>query len=336
MLCELCPRECKVNRKSGIVGYCGETDTVRIARAALHNWEEPCISGYGDNFDAAIGSGAIFFTGCNMRCIFCQNHDISGSKVGMEVSIPRLAEIMLELEARGACNINLVTPSHFVPQIASAIRIARDGGLTLPIVYNTSAYEKVDTIRRLDGLIDIYLPDFKYMDDTLAMKFSGACEYSTIATAAIDEMVRQIRKRAGRPIMMEATSSETIDDMASAKAADTRADTLCGFDERGVMTRGVIVRHMIMPGHTKDSIDVIRHVYERYGEDVYISIMNQYTPLSHVMESEYEELRRKVTKREYNKVVDFATELGIVNGFIQEGKTQSESFIPAFDYTGVL
>lgn len=300
MICNICPRKCNIDRAVSH-GYCGESDSVRLARAALHMWEEPCIS--GDR-----GSGAVFFTGCNMRCVFCQNSEIAHGNVGMEVTIDRLADIFLELECKGAANINLVTPSHYVVQIKEAMEKARALGLKIPFVYNTSSYEFPQTLQMLDGLVDIYLPDFKYMDASLSAKYSNAPDYPDVASAAISEMVRQISDRFGN-------------------------EELCTFDEDGMMKHGVIVRHMILPGHTKDSIDVIRTLYEKYGDSVYISIMNQYTPLPHV--KKYRELDRKVTRREYDKVVSAAIDMGVSNAYIQDGETGSDSFIPSFDYEGV-
>ena len=293
--CVLCPRNCGIDRKSHKKGYCGESDTLRIARAALHYWEEPVISG-------ETGSGAVFFTGCNLKCIFCQNGEIAGNRVGKEVSIHRLAEIFGELEAKGAANINLVTASHYVPQVAQAIREAKAAGLRIPIVYNSSAYEKAETLKLLDGLVDIYLPDFKYMDRELARKYSQAADYPEAAKETIAEMYRQV----GAPV----------------------------FDQSsGMMQKGVIVRHLLMPGGVKNAKAVIDYLHDTYDGQIYISLMNQYTPLRHI--EEYPELNRKVTKREYERVVAYALDKGIENAFIQEGDTAEESFIPAFDYEGV-
>lgn len=293
--CILCPRNCGINRDSGDKGFCGENSTIRIARAALHFWEEPVISG-------AKGSGAVFFTGCNLKCIFCQNASIAASEVGKEVSVETLAEIFLKLQTEGANNINLVTASHYVSQVAECICMAKKHGLTIPIVYNTSSYEKPETLRLLDGLVDIYLPDFKYMDAKLAKAYSKAEDYPEIAKAAIEEMYRQ----AGKPVF--------------------DADT-------GLMRKGVIVRHLVMPRAVGNAKAVIDYLYESYGDNIYISLMNQYTPMKEF--AEYPELNRKVTKREYEKVIQYALDKGIENAFIQEGETAKESFIPAFDLTGV-
>ena len=292
--CTLCPRECHVDRSSGKKGFCGMDGTIYLARAALHMWEEPCISG-------TKGSGAVFFSGCGLRCCFCQNHDIAIGSRGLAVSVERLGEIFLELKEKGAANINLVTGAHYVPQIIEALKLARMQGMDLPVVYNSSGYEKLETLKLLEGYVDIYLPDLKYMEPDLAQKFSHAPDYVERAKAAIKEMVRQSGS--------------------------------CQFGEDGYIRRGTIVRHLILPGHTKNSRKVLRYLHETYGEDIYISIMNQYTPVREF--GEFKELNRKVTKREYEKILDAAVEMGIQNGFIQEGETASESFIPEFDYEGV-
>lgn len=293
--CILCPRNCGIRREESNRGYCGESTAVRIARAALHFWEEPVIS--GEN-----GSGAVFFAGCNLKCIFCQNATIASSEVGQEVSWEVLSEIFLKLQSEGAANINLVTASHYVPQLAEIIKLSKLKGLSIPIVYNTSSYEKVETLRLLDGLVDIYLPDFKYMDAELAQNYSRAENYPEIAQEAIAEMYRQV----GPPVLDEG---------------------------RGLMKKGMIVRHLLMPGAVKNAKRVIDYLYDTYGEHIYISLMNQYTPMRDF--PEYPELNRRVTKREYEKVIQYALDKGIVNAFIQEGDTAKESFIPAFDLTGV-
>lgn len=269
-------------------------ERIYLARAALHMWEEPCISG-------TKGSGAVFFSGCGLRCCFCQNHDIAIGSRGRAVSVERLGEIFLELKEKGAANINLVTGAHYVPQIIEALDMARRKGLDIPVVYNSSGYEKTETLKLLEGYVDIYLPDLKYLDPELAQKFSYAPDYVQAAKAAIREMVRQTGK--------------------------------CEFGEDGYIRKGTIVRHLILPGHTGNSIKALRYLHETYGEDIYISIMNQYTPVRKFVE--FKELNRKVTKREYEKVLDAAVDMGIQNGFIQEGETASESFIPDFDYEGV-
>ena len=268
--------------------------TIRAARAALHMWEEPCISG-------KKGSGAVFFSGCGLRCCFCQNRDIAIGDSGKEISVERLAEIFLELQEKGAANLNLVTGAHYVPHIISALELARGKEMNLPVVYNSSGYESVETIRRLDGYVDVYLPDMKYMEPELAAAFSNARDYPQAAQSAIAEMMRQTGP--------------------------------CQFAEDGYIKRGTIVRHLILPGHTKNSIAVLKYLYRTYGEDIFISVMNQYTPVW--KNEKFPELNRKVTRREYEKVLDAAIELGIENGYFQERETAEESFIPAFDYEGV-
>ena len=292
--CTLCPRNCHVNRLLGQAGYCGQT-TLKAARASLHMWEEPCISG-------TAGSGTVFFSGCNLRCIFCQNYHIALGEAGREISTKHLAEIFLSLQAQGANNINLVTPTHFVPQILLALQSAKEHGLTIPIVYNSSGYESTETLRLLEGYVDIYLPDFKYMDPALSLKYSHAQDYFTKAKESLAEMVRQ----AGSPVFDPAT---------------------------GLMKGGVIVRHLLLPGHTKDSKKILRYLHTTYGNQIFISIMNQYTPLPQV--KELPELNRRVSPAEYEHVLDFALRIGIENGFFQEGETASDSFIPEFDERGL-
>lgn len=292
--CTLCPRHCHVNRLLGQAGYCGQT-TLKAARASLHMWEEPCISG-------TAGSGTVFFSGCNLRCVFCQNYHIALGEAGREISTKHLAEIFLSLQAQGANNINLVTPTHFVPQILLALQSAKEHGLTIPIVYNSSGYESTETLRLLEGYVDIYLPDFKYMDPALSLKYSHAQDYFTKAKESLAEMVRQ----AGSPVFDPAT---------------------------GLMKRGVIVRHLLLPGQTKDSKKILRYLHTTYENQIFISIMNQYTPLPQV--KELPELNRRVSPAEYERVLDFALRIGIENGFFQEGETASDSFIPEFDERGL-
>ncbi len=295
--CNLCPRECMAERSAGQMGYCLMDERIFVARAALHMWEEPCISG-------KTGSGTVFFSGCNLRCVYCQNYEIAAGKRGKQVTIPRLSEIFLELQAKGAANINLVTPDHYVMAAAEAVMLAREQGLYIPIVYNGSGYEKAEVIRELDGIADIFLTDFKYMDEALAQKYSAAGDYPEVAMAALAEMVRIT----GKPV----------------------------FDEKGMMQRGVIVRHLLLPGHKKNAKAIIKYVHETYGNMVFLSLMNQYTPFERLKENpEYEELCRKVTRREYEDMVNYAIETGVENAFIQEGGTAMESFIPEFDGEGV-
>ena len=303
--CQLCPRMCQVNRHTG-TGYCLMPDRIKVARAALHMWEEPCISG-------EHGSGAIFFSGCTLRCVFCQNYKIAAAAVGKYITVDGLADIMLRLQDKHANNINLVTPTHYALHIAQALTKARDNGLRIPVVYNTSAYENIETLKRLDGLVDIYLPDFKYMDSSLALKYSHAEDYPEVAKSALNEMVRQV----GSPCMY----------------SDDDELVQSGYVEDGVMKRGVIVRHLVLPGTTKDSKAVIKYLIDTYGDDIYISIMSQYTPFDRL--KKHPLLSRKVTRKEYNSVVDYAIDCGINNGFIQEGDVAEESFIPEFDYEGI-
>ena len=294
--CTLCPRNCRVDRtvRNGI---CNSTDRCKIVRAALHYWEEPCISG-------KKGSGTIFFSGCSLGCVFCQNYSISDglSRYGVEVSVNRLVEIFYELQKKGANNINFVTPTHFMPHIQKATKEARSRGFALPFIYNTSGYEHVSRIQQLEGLIDVYLPDMKYFDEELAMKYSKTNDYFEYASKAIEEMVRQTKKTE--------------------------------FHENGIMKKGVIVRHMILPNHTRDSKKIIEYLYKTYGDDIYISIMNQYTPVKTERMKKYPELSRAITEREYDKVIDYALSLGVKNAYIQDGGTDKESFIPSFDGEG--
>lgn len=292
--CILCPRMCHVNRSEGQKGFCRMSDVIYGARAALHMWEEPCISGNK-------GSGAVFFSGCTLRCVFCQNHSIAEGTCGKPVSIDRLTEIFLELQEQGAANINLVTACHFAPMVVEALEEAKKQGLHIPVVYNSSGYERVETLRMLEHVVDIWLPDFKYMDEKLGKEYSSASDYPDVAKAAIAEMVRQQGK--------------------------------CEFDEEGYMTKGVVVRHLILPGHVKNSKKVLEYLHETYGNQIYISVMNQYTPMPNV--ADRPPLNRKVTKREYERVLDFAIDLGIEQGYFQDGKTADESFIPLFDYEGI-
>ena len=292
--CELCPRRCGANRLAGKNGFCGGGKEVKVARAALHFWEEPCISG-------EEGSGTVFFSGCTMRCVFCQNREISRGEAGKLVSIERLAEIFLELQGKGANNINLVTPMHYAPQITAALDIARKNGLHLPIVWNTGGWELPESVEAVKNYSDIWLTDFKYFDNSLAEKFSNAKNYFENASASLKKMLEQT----GEPV----------------------------FDDNGMMKKGIIVRHLVLPGHTDDSKKVLRWLWENFGDKIWISIMNQYTPLC--SEEKFPELSRKVTDDEYDEVVDFAVSLGIENAFVQDGEAVSESFIPPFDLEGV-
>lgn len=294
--CNLCPRQCGADRENGKSGICGVSGkNILAARAALHFWEEPCISG-------ERGSGTVFFSGCPLRCVYCQNYQIANTEVGMEISEKRLEEIFLELQEKGAHNINLVTPTHYTPEIVRAVTKAKEQGLRLPIVYNCSGYEKVETLKMLRGIVDIYLTDFKYMEREAAVRYSKAPDYPEIARAALKEMMNQ--------------------------AGEAK------FDENGIMQSGVIVRHLLLPGHVRNARAVVKYVYEAYGDQLYLSLMNQYTPLPQV-KKEFPELDRRVTEREYQRLISYALEIGVENAFIQDGNTAKESFIPMFDYEGI-
>lgn len=287
--CNLCPRKCNVDRKNQL-GLCGASTTIKIARAALHFWEEPCISG-------EKGSGTIFFSHCSLQCVFCQNYRLSQDHpLGEEITISQFADICLDLQEQGANNINLVTPTHYVPWIVEGIKLAKKRGLHLPIVYNTSAYESVETIRMLDGIVDIYLPDLKYFDDQYGILYSHAPNYFFYATEAIKEMVKQV----GEPI----------------------------FNEQGILQRGVIVRHLCLPGLKEDSKKVLHYLYTTYHNQIYISIMNQYTPIRHF--KRFSNLNQTLLEDDYNEIIDYALDIGITQAYQQEGETQLESFIPEF------
>lgn len=286
--CNLCPRKCGVNRYEK-KGYCGATNRVKVAYYSLHMWEEPVIS--GDK-----GSGTIFFSHCNLRCLYCQNKKISIDGYGKVISNKKLGEIMLTLQDKGAHNINLVTPTHYVPQIASVLHKIKDKKLHIPVVYNTSSYENIGTLMVMKNLVDIYLADLKYFDDELAYKYSACKNYFEVATMAIDEMVRQTG-----PVVI-------------------------GKD--GLMKKGVVVRVLVLPGHVRDAKEIINYLYKTYHDDIYISIMNQYTPVN---TCPYDNLNRKLSDEEYDEVINFALTIGVDKAFIQEGETASESFIPNFD-----
>ena len=288
--CMLCPRCCNVNRNKGELGFCKAENKIKIAKAYLHMWEEPPITGKN-------GSGTIFFSNCNLRCIYCQNYYISEEGNGVEVSVERFSDVCLELEKKGATNINLVTPTHYVPLIIEGIRLAKKKGLNIPIVYNSSGYERVEVINLLEDVVDVYLPDFKYYNDEYANKYSLCHDYFRYTSEALDEMVRQKGE--------------------------------CIFDEDGNIISGVIVRHLIIPGMEEDSKKILKYLYDNYGDKIYISIMNQYTP---VRKCKYKELNRVVDDRVYDDIINYAWDIGIRNAFIQDGGTQSESFIPKWDF----
>lgn len=292
--CLLCPRKCGINRSTGQTGVCGVSSEIKVARAALHYWEEPCISG-------KRGSGAVFFSGCSLHCVFCQNREISDGKEGKVISKERLGDIFIELADKGANNINLVTPGQYIPDIVWAVNDAKSRGMTLPIIYNTSGYENVTELKLLEGIVDVYLPDFKYMDSTLSARYSRAKDYPSVAKQALSEMVRQ------QPDVV-------IDDAT------------------GLIQKGVIVRQLLLPGHVNDAKAVLKYLYDTYHDHVYISMMSQFTPIAL---KDYPEINRTVTRREYERLVDYALKIGITNAFIQEGDVAKDSFIPAFDCEGV-
>lgn len=292
--CTLCPRNCKVDRLNNKLGFCNSNKNVKISRVSLHNWEEPCISG-------TKGSGTVFFSNCNLRCVFCQNHSISEGGFGKEVSVERLSEIFIEQQERGAHNINLVTPTHYAAQIIEAIKLSKAKGLSIPILYNSNGYESVETIKLLKGYIDVYLPDFKYFADKYAIKYSHAPNYFQIAAKAINEMVNQV--------------------------GDVQ------FDENNLIKKGVIIRHLMLPGLLFDSKKVIDYIYKTFGNKVYISLMNQYTPMFNA--EKYPEINKPLNPKHYDALIDYSLSIGVKNGFIQEAGTNSESFVPEFDLRGV-
>ena len=291
--CELCPRRCRVDRYSKF-GFCNSNDKIKIALVSLHQWEEPCL--IGEN-----GAGTIFFSNCNLRCCFCQNHQISQEGTGIEVDIDRLAEIFIEQQIRGAANIDLVTPTHYVPQIIEALKIAKSKGLTIPILYNSNGYENVEIIELLRNYVDIFLPDLKYFDDKIAIKYSNAPDYFETASRAILKMFDVVGK--------------------------------VEFDENGQMKSGIIVRHLILPGQRRDSMKIVEWMYKTFGDDIYISLMNQYTPM--FKSAQYKELNRRLTTFEYDSVINYALELGVKKCYMQIGKTALKSFVPVFDGSGV-
>ena len=292
--CTLCPRSCRADRGLNS-GYCGEKDRLHVARASLHMWEEPCISG-------KTGSGTVFFSGCSLRCVFCQNKAISRGQTGKYIDEDRLIDIFFELKDKGANNINLVTGDHFIPTIVSAIDRAKERGLNIPFLFNTSSYINTDSLKMLDGLIDIYLPDYKYIRPEDAARYSNAPDYPAMAKQAIDEMVRQ--------------------------------HPSCVFDlKTGMIKEGVIIRHLLMPGMLIQAKMILNRLYEKYGDNVYLSLLRQFTPVEGL--SEYPEINRTVTDAEYRSFTDHAVNLGITNAYVQEGDTALESFIPDFDCRGV-
>ena len=306
--CDLCPRHCKVSRMANDRGFCGATDeSIKIARAALHFWEEPCISG-------TRGSGTVFFSYCSLKCVYCQNMDISRGLAGGDVDVVRLAEIMIELEKQGAHNINLVTPTHYVNQIVAALDIAKSRGMSLPVVYNTGGYELPSVIEKLRGYVDVFLTDYKYANNADSMKYSAASDYVENADAALEKMVELAPLR-----------FESNDDCGS------------NIGENMIMTGGVIVRHLLLPGKLVEAKNILKRLYNKFGNKIYYSLMSQYTPMGITgkFDCADENLNRKVTGQEYKRLIEYAGRLGIENAFVQEGAAASESFIPPFDLTGV-
>lgn len=291
--CTVCPRNCKVDRTIS-EGFCRSGALVKVAKAYGHMWEEPCISG-------EKGSGTVFFSNCNLRCVFCQNHDISQEDIGKEISTDRLSEIFLEQQERGFHNINLVNPTHYVPQIKEALKKAKEKGLKLPVVYNSNGYEGIESLKSLEGYIDIYIPDLKYFNDKYALKYSKVPNYFAIASAAIAEMVRQT----GSPI----------------------------FNEEGILQKGVIIRHLMLPGLLFDSKKVVDYIYKTYGDEVYLSLMNQYTPMFKAMD--YPEINKALNPGHYEALIDHCLELGYKNAFIQDTGTNTTAFVPDFNLQGI-
>lgn len=292
--CYLCPRRCGVNRIIGMKGYCRAGIDARVALADLHHWEEPCISG-------TRGSGTVFFSGCNMACVYCQNAEISQKDRGINVTSRELSQIFIALQERGAHNLNLVTPTPHVPQIAEALLAAKEQGLTVPVVYNTSSYETPESITMLSGLVDVYLPDLKYFNDTLASRYSSAPDYFLYATRSIEEMFGQTGP--------------------------------CKFDKNGLLLKGVLIRHLLLPGFLVDSKHILEYISKTYGDAVWFSLMNQYTPMYKT--DTFPELRSLPSDDEYDELIDFAVDLGLKNGFIQEEGASSERFIPNFNLSGI-
>lgn len=296
MQCTLCPRKCRADRDNGERGFCGETAQLTAARASLHLWEEPCISG-------TRGSGAVFFSGCVLRCVFCQNYDISSRGVGKPITVERLCGIFLELQAQGAHNINLVNPTHFTPQVIRALETAKRRGLSLPVVWNSGGYELPETLRLLEGLVDVYLPDVKYYSDELARRLSSAPDYFETAMAALDEMLRQT----GAPV----------------------------FSPEGLLLKGVVARHLVLPWEYRDSIEVITRLGRRFGGKILFSLMSQYTPFGRVKtDPAFSRMNRRITTFEYRKALDAALEAGLT-GYMQEKSSAKEEYTPEFDFTGI-
>ena len=288
--CKICPHNCGVNRLNGNIGRCKSNGNIKLAMASIHNFEEPCIS--GEN-----GSGTVFFSNCNMNCVFCQNYKISQQGLGREISIKELAEIFIDEQNKNAENINLVTPTMYVYHIIEAIKIAKNKGLKIPIVYNSNGYENVETIKKLDGYIDIYLPDLKYYDDDLAFKYSGVKNYFENATSAIKEMYNQV----GSPVL----------------------------DENGMMKKGLIIRHLVLPNNIQNSRDVLKWINDNIDKKVFVSVMAQYFPTNKA--KDFPEINRKLTKEEYEEIENYLYSLDLDNGYIQELGEHEEEYVPDFE-----
>ena len=294
--CSLCPRNCKKSRKNGDFGYCKLPDYVLVSRASLHLWEEPIISGKN-------GSGTVFFTGCNLKCVYCQNKPIIDGLNANHLTIKELADLFLRIENNKAHNINLVTPTPYIEKIIEAIKLAKSNGLKIPIVYNTSGYEKVEMIKILNKYIDIYLTDFKYYDNKLGIKYSNVNNYSDITKLALDEMFKD-------------KNELLIKD--------------------NLLKKGIIVRILVLPNHYEDSKKIIKYLYEKYGDSIYISILSQYTPTKYIMENnDYNELKDRIKEKKYNEIINFALDLNIKNCYIQDMNVALESFIPYFNISPI-
>lgn len=291
--CCLCPIKCGADRKNS-KGYCGGYENAKVALVSIHKWEEPSISG-------TKGSGTVFFSGCNMRCVFCQNHEISHSNFGKEISNERLAEIFIEQQNRNVHNINLVSGGHYIKNIVNALKLAKANGLAIPVVYNSNGYETVESLKMLDGLIDIYIPDIKYYSDEFAIKYSSAPNYFKTALNAVKEMYRQVGKNI--------------------------------FDDNGIMQKGIIIRHLVLPSLKNDSMKVMDAIKESFGDNVYVSIMSQYVPVYRA--SEFKEINRRITTYEYEKVTDYFLEIGLKNGYVQKRTSATSDYTPTFDLSGV-
>ncbi len=297
-LCNQCPRKCNVDRSVGTgleTGFCGATNQLKVAKAFLHMWEEPCISG-------TQGSGTIFFSGCNLKCVYCQNYQISQDNFGKVISLDRLKQIIMELIAQGAHNINLVNPSHYTEALKQVLNdLKKSGELSVPVVYNSSGYDTVETLKTLEGIVDVYLPDLKYSSVETAFKYSKAKDYPEVSKQAVLEMYRQV----GSPEL----------------------------GETGIIQKGLIIRHLILPGHTKESISILNWISENFPKSIYVSLMSQYTPYYAV--EKFPEINRPITRKEYDRVVDHLYKLGLEEGYVQERHSSDTQYIPDFNLEGV-